>query len=158
MSALLAQATAIFEFKGANVTLSCTSPEELLGALAKFGIAANDKVPATGNVKQAAVTVAAGSTGTQTAASSAQTAAAPAAQQADAGNASGSTPSSSEPSGSPAVTFDELKKAFLALSTKAGGREKCEAVLKPFNLPKLSAASPEQYAAVMAEIKKQAGE
>lgn len=46
MSALLAQATASFAFQGASVTLSCSSPEELIGALAKFGIASNDAKPA----------------------------------------------------------------------------------------------------------------
>lgn len=50
------------------------------------------------------------------------------------------------------VTFDELKRAFLSLSTKPGGRALCEGVLKPFGLAKLSEAKPEQYSAVMAQI------
>jgi len=50
------------------------------------------------------------------------------------------------------VTFDELKRAFLGLSTKPGGRALCEGVLKPFGLAKLSEAKPDQYSAVMAQI------
>lgn len=81
----------------------------------------------------------------------------------EAGNAAGSatgispsasTASSDKPAESPAVSFDELKKAFLALSTKPEGRAKCEAVLKPFGVAKLSEAKPEQYAAVLAAINK----
>jgi hypothetical protein len=51
----------------------------------------------------------------------------------------------------PAVTFDEVKKAFLALS-KPKGRALCEGVLKPFGIAKLSDAKPEQYAALLAAI------
>jgi hypothetical protein len=81
----------------------------------------------------------------------------------EAGNAAGSatgtspsapTASSDKPAESAAVSFDELKKAFLALSTKPEGRAKCEAVLKPFAVAKLSEAKPEQYAAVLAAIVK----
>jgi hypothetical protein len=54
-----------------------------------------------------------------------------------------------------AVGFETVKKAFLALSTTPGGREKCQAVIAP--LAKLSEAKPEQYAAILAKIKK-AGE
>lgn len=106
-------------------------------------------------------TAPAGSHASTTTALSAQHAAAVAAG--DAGNAhvaahqggtSAQPASTGKPSASPEVTFDVLKKAFLALSTKAAGREKCEAVLKPFGLAKLSAATPEQYAAVLAEIEK----
>ncbi len=55
-----------------------------------------------------------------------------------------------------AVDFDTLKRAFLALATKDGGRARCEAVLKPFGLAKLSEAKPEHYPALMAEIAAQA--
>lgn len=100
------------------------------------------------------------STGTQ---GNAQPAAGGSAQAGDTGNATGAaagaqTASSSAASGSPEITFDVLKKAFLALSTKAGGREKCEAVLasvepKP---AKLSAATPDQYPALMTAIEEAA--
>ena len=64
-----------------------------------------------------------------------------------------SSASSSEASASPAVDFDTLKKAFLSLSTKEGGRAKCEGVLKPHGLAKLSEAKPEQYPALLEAIK-----
>lgn len=114
-----------------------------------------------GNVKPVAATAPAGSPATQTTAPSATTAAAPAAG--DAGNASTAGPaaaaspaSSPKPEAAPEVTFDVVKKAFLALSTKADGRSKCEAVLKPFKVAKLSEAKPEQYAAVLEAIEKAA--
>lgn len=50
------------------------------------------------------------------------------------------------------VTFDALKKAFLQLSTKEGGRARCEGVLKPQGLAKLSEAKPEQYGALLTAI------
>jgi hypothetical protein len=50
------------------------------------------------------------------------------------------------------VTFDALKNAFLALSTKAGGRALCEGVLKPLGLAKLSEAQEEQYGPLLAAI------
>jgi hypothetical protein len=71
-------------------------------------------------------------------------AAAPSAQEATAASAA----SSAEPE----VDFDTLKKAFLALSTKDGGRAKCEGVLKPHGLAKLSEAKPEQYGALLTAI------
>jgi len=175
MSAQLANASANFQFNGATIHLACSSPEELCKALATFGIgtvAANDtptSAPAAGKSKPAATaaqtaaaTAPAGASASPTAASSAGSAAAPAAQG-EAGNAASaagspaaaaSPASSSTPAASPEVTFDMLKKAFLALSTKADGRAKCEGVLKPFGLAKLSEAKPEQYAAVLAEINK----
>lgn len=160
MSALLAGASANFEFNGAHITLSCSSPEELLNALAKFGKgAANDTpAPASGKSKPAAApaqtaaaTAPAGKPATQTTEPSAPAAAAQAAQG-EAGNATpagqaadASTASSTKPEGEAAVTFGALKKAFLALSTKADGRAKCEAVLKPFNLTKLSDSLPSEH-------------
>lgn len=53
-------------------------------------------------------------------------------------------------------SFEELKKAFLALSITDGGRAKCEAVLKPFGVAKLSELKAEQYGKAMNEVKKQA--
>lgn len=116
--------------------------------------------PAAGDAGNASA-----STSTPASAPAAASGSAPAGEQGN-GASTAAAPAGSSQAQAPApaasvgeaVSFDDLKKAFLALPTKAGGREKCEAVLKPFNLPKLSAASPEQYAAVMAEIKKQAGE
>jgi hypothetical protein len=135
----------------------------------------NSNAPARGAAPSQATTAAPVDAPKQTAAAStpaAETAAPPSqastaageAGNADAAAPQGGTsaqPASSQPStasaetaGGEPVTFDVLKKAFLALSTKAAGREKCEAVLKPFGLAKLSAATPEQYAAVLAEIEK----
>lgn len=118
---------------------------------------------------------AAGSPASPTAAPSAQPAAA-AAAKGEAGNvaaaspspaaAAASTASTSAPSPSAAtagngegVTFDVLKKAFLALSSKANGRALCEGVLGTVEpkLGKLSEAKPEQYAGLMDAIKKAAG-
>jgi hypothetical protein len=170
MSAVLAGASAVFNYQGASITLSCSSPEELRNALATFGIgAANDAQATTGNVQSAkGATAPAGKPASQAAEPSAAPAAEPAAQG-EAGNgaaasqpsatAAASSASSSAESTSPdgeAVTFDELKKAFLALSAKADGRAKCEAVLASVD-PKpgrLSEAKPEQYAALLDAIKK----
>jgi hypothetical protein len=70
-----------------------------------------------------------------------------------AGQAVGATSASSPtPADSPAPTFDETKKAFLALSATKG-RAACEGVLKPFGIAKLSDAKPEQYAALLYAIK-----
>lgn len=55
-----------------------------------------------------------------------------------------------------APDFETVKKAFLALSVKDGGRARCEQVLKPFALGKLSEAKPEQYGQVLDAIKKAA--
>jgi hypothetical protein len=82
----------------------------------------------------------------------------------EAGNAAGSAgqpagataASSGTPVESRSVSFDEVKKAFLALSTKPNGRALCEGVLKPFNLGKLSEAKADQYGAVLVEIQKAA--
>ncbi len=52
------------------------------------------------------------------------------------------------------VSFDTLKKAFLALSTKEAGRAKCESVLKPLGLGKLSEATEPQYAGLLEAIQK----
>ena len=144
---------------GALVTIEAPSMSalgEIVGKLQPTE-AANDSV-APGKSKPAAATAPAGKAATQTAAPSAPAAAAPAAG--DAGNdaaaagpaAAASTASSSTPAESPEVSFEVLKKAFLALSTKADGRAKCESVLKPFGVAKLSESKPEQYAAVLAAI------
>jgi hypothetical protein len=67
-----------------------------------------------------------------------------------------SAPTTAPESAAPGVTFDVLKKAFLALSTKAGGRALCEGVLKPHALAKLSDAKEEQYGALLDAINKAA--
>lgn len=153
----------------AGVSVSISAPslsslQEVVGKLQPTE-AANDTAPAPAPGKskpagtQTAATAPAGSPASPTAASSAPAAAAPAAQG-DAGNATpaagqpaaAQTASSEKPAGAAEVSFDTLKKAFLALSTKADGRAKCENVLKPFGLAKLSEAKPEQYAAVLAAI------
>lgn len=179
MSAVLAGASAQFTFHGAAVTLSCGSATELLQALASFGIAAANDAKAGVASPQSVKAGRAPSQGTtagqvaapeKTAAAStpaAETAAAPSQASTAAGEqgnaaAASSAPaasdapavSSSEASASPEVSFEQLKKAFLGLSTKANGRALCEGVLKPFGLAKLSEAKPEQYAAVLAEIQK----
>src|SRR5205085_3905837 len=154
MSAQLANASADFTIGDVAVHLSCSSATELLEALRAFGKApaANDAAPVkettAGKPKPAATpapaaaTASAGSSATPTVASSAQAAAAPAAGEAGnaavAQTAEASAPAASPatPAASPEVTFDALKKAFLALSTKAGGRALCEGVLKPFSLAK----------------------
>ena len=150
MSAVLAGASAQFTFHGAAVTLSCGSATELLEALAKFGLAANDaagpgnaSAQAPAPAPSSATTAAPTAAPKQTAAASTPTAA-PAAAPSQASTAATDL--------APEVSFDQLKKAFLGLSTKADGRAKCEGVLKPFGLAKLSEAKPEQYAAVLAAI------
>lgn len=185
MSAVLAAASASFTYQGASITLSAGSATELIQALAAFGIqtnapAANDtaapgkpSAPAPARAPSPATTAAPAAAPKPTAAVPSP-AAADAAAPSQASTAAGdqgngaaaspspapvdaSTASSSAPAESPAVTFDQLKKAFLGLSTKADGRAKCEGVLKPFGLAKLSEAKPEQYAQVLAEIEKAAG-
>lgn len=137
-------------FMGLQATIAKLQPTE----------AANE-----GNAKPAAAQATAGKPASQAAAASAPAAAASAAGEQGKGaaasqpSATGAASSASSSAGSTSpdgasVTFDELKKAFLTLSTKADGRAKCESVLKPFGLGKLSEAKPEQYAAVLAEIKK----
>jgi hypothetical protein len=51
------------------------------------------------------------------------------------------------------IPFEELKKVFLALGATTGGREKCEAILKPFGVERLSKVDPSRYAEVMAALK-----
>jgi hypothetical protein len=70
--------------------------------------------------------------------------------------AAASTASSTKLDAAAAPTFDEVKKAFLALSTKPNGRALCEGVLKPFALAKLTEAKVEQYGALKAAIDKAA--
>lgn len=147
-----------------GVTVSINAPTfGALGAIVERLQAANDSpaaAAAPGKSKPAA-TAAGTSAATPTAAPSAAAAPAPAAG--DAGNAStpaasppASTASSSAASGSSEVSFDSLKKAFLGLSTKAGGRALCEGVLRPYGLAKLSEAKPEQYAAILKAIEEAA--
>lgn len=58
------------------------------------------------------------------------------------------------PASTAVVTFEELKKAFLALSTK--NMPACKAVLVAMGVEKLSGLAPDQYAAAMDYIKAQA--
>lgn len=101
------------------------------------------------------------SSSSSTASSTTQPAAANAASEgnASAANVEAATPfastASSETSTS-APDFETVKKAFLALSVKDGGRARCEQVLKPFALGKLSEAKPEQYGQILDAIKKAA--
>jgi hypothetical protein len=67
--------------------------------------------------------------------------------------ASSSGPASA--AGGKELTFDEVKKPFLALS-QTKGRPACEAVLGQFKLAKLSDAKPEQWAQLKAAIDKAA--
>jgi hypothetical protein len=53
-----------------------------------------------------------------------------------------------------AVDFETVKKAFLKMSTMEGGRARCESVLKPFGIAKLSEAKAEQYGEILVLIKK----
>lgn len=53
------------------------------------------------------------------------------------------------------VTFEEVKKPLLALSNRAGGRDKCVAILTSFGVEKLSALKPEQFADAKAAIEKE---
>ena len=71
----------------------------------------------------------------------------------EAGNAAAAPSAPEAPAASP-VSFDVLKKAFLSLSTKPEGRSKCEGVLKPLGLAKLSEAKEGQYAALLDAINK----
>lgn len=155
---------------GVTVSINAPSMHALRNVVAVLqpAEAAND----VGNAPTpAAATAPAGQPASTTTAPSAQPAAAAAAG--DAGNkdagaqpaaSSAQAASSEKPAASPASSlpadpkeaFEVLKKAFLGLSTKPGGREKCEKVLasvepKP---AKLSAATPEQYPALMAAIQK----
>lgn len=124
MSALLASASATFPFQGANVTLSCSSPTELLAALREFGINAANDTPTTAKAKPAATPApapqaqpagnVAAATGTQ--------ASAPAA-------ASGSAPSGDEAT---RPTYDDVSRRVLAMCKLTGGREKCKELLKTF--------------------------
>jgi hypothetical protein len=107
--------------------------------------AAPTPAAASAQPQQPGSTAATGEAGNGTSAGSG----APASQGAAAGaQSSGGANAAGAP-----VQFDELKKAFLNLSTKADGRAKCEGVLKPFGLAKLSEAKPEQYPAILAAIK-----
>lgn len=147
----------------AGVSVSISAPtladlQQVVGKLQPTEAANDTPAPTTGKSKPAATpaqtaaaTAPAGKPATQTTEPSAPAAAAQAAQG-EAGNATpagqaadASTASSTKPEGEAAVTFGALKKAFLALSTKADGRAKCEAVLKPFNLTKLSDSLPTEH-------------
>ena len=87
-------------------------------------------------------------------------AAAPVSTAATEGNAHAAIPETASPSASPVlsgeqeVSFEYLKKAFLALAVKPGGRALCEGVLKPVGAAKLSEVAEAQYHVVLAAIQK----
>lgn len=104
MSALLATASATFDFKGANITLACSSAQELLDALNRFGIqtaAANDTSTAATKAPKPPAASAASPTPAPTSAP----APAPAAAS---GSASGGE--------TKAITYDDVKDRVLKLS------------------------------------------
>lgn len=132
MSAVLASASADFTLGDVSVHLACSSPTELLQALAAFGKApaAND-APAATLPPNPMQQVAAAPKPTD----AAKPAATPSPTQAPVaeGNASASTgtpagapaaASGSAPAGdAPALNYDDVKKRVLALSKMTGGRE-----------------------------------
>lgn len=135
MSAQLVNATATFNYQGASVTLACSSPTELLSALAQFGLAAND-APAslTGETPSAARPT------PPTVSPTPAPTSAPVAQAA-AGNAPASTPTpaSAQPAASGSasggdahgITYDQVRDKTLAM-VKVCGRETAAAVLGKF--------------------------
>jgi hypothetical protein len=132
MSALLAQATATFSYKDASVTLSCSSPEELLGALAKFGIASNDAKPAS----PPKVTPAAQPAGNASASTGT-----PAGAQ---GAANGSAAGGDAPK---AITYNEVRDRVLALSKVS--RDTAVNALKHFGVDHGNKLPLEQYGPFM---------
>ena len=66
---------------------------------------------------------------------------------------SDSTSSAETPADTAAVSYDDLKKAFLDLSN-AKGREACVALLSKFGAQKLSQVTEAQYAEMFADIQK----
>lgn len=156
MSAVLAGASAVFEYKGASVTLSCSSPTELKNALATFGIgtAANDSLappPPDGYTPptrpdtpkpQGNASPSPAPTAQATAGSSPAPAAASGASAGSAGNASASTGTqASAPaaaSGSAAAgdasapTYQDVSARITTLCKKPGGRDKCLKLLATF--------------------------
>ena len=54
--------------------------------------------------------------------------------------------------GAPVVSFEEMKKAFLALSTKPDGRKKCQDTLAAFKVEKLSLAKEADFATITAAL------
>lgn len=115
MSAVLSNASADFTFGGASIHLAMASPQELIEALAKFGIktAANDTPvgaapqPTTAKEKPAATpapTAAPAAEGNASASTGAQAGA----QDANAG--------SGQAADAPTVTYDQVRDRVLALS------------------------------------------
>jgi len=66
---------------------------------------------------------------------------------------SDSTSSAEAPADTAAVSYDDLKKAFLDLSN-AKGREACVALLSKFGAQKLPQVTEAQYAEMFADIQK----
>ena len=53
-----------------------------------------------------------------------------------------------------AVTFDQVKEVFLKLGNSKDGRARCEAVLKPYGVVKLSLAKPADLPAIFEALTK----
>lgn len=129
MSAVLSNAQATFTFAGANIHLAMASPQELIEALAKFGIqtAANDapkaETPKPTSAPKPAATPAPTAAPVAGGNASASTATPASAPPADAGSA---------PAGDPAVvpTYDDVRQRVLALSKIS--RETCLGILGQF--------------------------
>lgn len=109
MSAVLSNAQATFTFAGASIHLATSSPEELIEALAKFGIktAAND-TPIPPTVKPVATSTPLGSVTSAQGNVSASTGTQAGAPDANAG--------SGQAGDKPTVTYDEVRNRVLALS------------------------------------------
>lgn len=133
-----------------TITLTYATPEQAIAALAKLEAKPEKEAAAPVEKSKPAATTASPAPGPRTA--EAAVAAAPEKTAAEPSPAAASA--EAQPQASTAVTFDELKKAFLGLSTKAGGRALCESVLSPFKLAKLSEAKPEQYGDILGLINK----
>ena len=147
-----------------TITVTINSADELLKvqsavALASSNVAAQTTAPKV--EKPAAPKSEKASTKSTPASPTTQPVAANAAND-TVGNATPAATETASPTASSAqsegsiVDFETVKKAFLALSVKEGGRARCEQVLKPFSLGKLSEAKTEQYGQILQAIHKAA--
>ena len=141
MSAALASASADFTLGDVSVHLACSSPAELLQALAAFGKApaANDTpapagVTPAGNAKPASTAQAPAGTSSQP-----QGAGASAGEQGNVGASTG-TPAGAQPAASgsvpasdvPAIAYKEVSDRVLAISKLPSGRETVLGLLKGY--------------------------
>jgi hypothetical protein len=146
-----------------QVTLTFANEAELLAYFAKDKAAPAKETAAPKASKPSATgdTTSKPEKSSSPASHTTQPAAASAAEQSE-GNVTTAATSTASPTASPASSetstpapdFETVKKAFLALSTKEGGRARCEAVLKPFSLNKLSEAKADQYGDILIAINK----